>query len=384
MGSQHLLLTGKDLDALIQTLRQARTVIGPTVADGVIAHKEIYGLDDLPKGWTERQDGGSYRLEPTGTDERFAFSTPSSSWKRFVYPERSLVISARREGQKVTVHGPSIDPPAMAFFGIRSCDLAALGILDRVFADPAATDPGYRAVRDDVFIVAVGCNRPGGTCFCVSMDTGPSPKSGFDLSISELVDPGDETAPIEYLIEVGSDRGAAVLADLPTREPDDRHHQMATSALDRARVAMGRTLDPADPPLAAGALTADRWEDVAERCLSCGNCTMVCPTCFCGKTEDLNDLSGDLSERFRVWDSCFSMDFTHLHDGPTRVSVASRYRHWLLHKLVTWHDQFGTSGCVGCGRCVTWCPVGIDLTEEVAATADQARQTNTTVGGDWA
>ena len=110
-----------------------------------------------------------------------------------------------------------------------------------------------------------------------------------------------------------------------------------------------------------------RWDDVADRCLSCANCTMVCPTCFCTTVEDSTDLTGDTAERVRRWDSCFTMDFSYIHGGAVRKSVKSRYRQWMTHKLGTWQDQFGSSGCVGCGRCITWCPVGIDITEEVAA-----------------
>ena len=110
-----------------------------------------------------------------------------------------------------------------------------------------------------------------------------------------------------------------------------------------------------------------RWEEVAGRCLTCGNCTMVCPTCFCTSVEDTSDLAGVSAERSRRWDSCFTMDFSYIHGGSVRASPKSRYRQWMTHKLATWWDQFGSSGCVGCGRCITWCPVGIDITEEVRA-----------------
>jgi Fe-S-cluster-containing hydrogenase component 2 len=121
------------------------------------------------------------------------------------------------------------------------------------------------------------------------------------------------------------------------------------------------------PELLARNLEHPRWDDVASRCLACANCTMACPTCFCSTVEDTTDLTGDHAERWRSWDSCFTMDFSHVHGGSVRTSTRARYRQWLTHKLSTWHAQFGTSGCVGCGRCITWCPVAIDLTQEVAA-----------------
>jgi formate hydrogenlyase subunit 6/NADH:ubiquinone oxidoreductase subunit I len=110
-----------------------------------------------------------------------------------------------------------------------------------------------------------------------------------------------------------------------------------------------------------------RWDNVAARCLSCANCTMVCPTCFCTTVEDVSDISGNHAERWRRWDSCFTQSFSYIHGGSVRTSAKSRYRQWMTHKLASWTDQFGTSGCVGCGRCITWCPVGIDITEEVRA-----------------
>ncbi|NJL33712.1 MAG: sulfite reductase subunit A, partial [Chloroflexaceae bacterium] len=110
-----------------------------------------------------------------------------------------------------------------------------------------------------------------------------------------------------------------------------------------------------------------RWEQVAERCLSCANCTMVCPTCFCSTVEDTTALDGSHAERWRKWDSCFTVDFSFIHGGTVRRETRTRYRQWMTHKLAAWIDQFGTSGCVGCGRCIVWCPVGIDITAEIAA-----------------
>ena len=131
---------------------------------------------------------------------------------------------------------------------------------------------------------------------------------------------------------------------------------------------MGRTLET--DGLAAAIRSQPehpRWAEMADRCMACGNCTQVCPTCFCTSIEDKAALDGTAAERVRRWDSCFTPDFSYIHGGSVRPSVRARYRHWLTHKLGTWHDQFGTSGCVGCGRCITWCPAGIDITEEARA-----------------
>ena len=131
---------------------------------------------------------------------------------------------------------------------------------------------------------------------------------------------------------------------------------------------MGRSMDTCNiKDLFYRNLEHPRWNNVAERCLTCANCTMVCPTCFCTTIEDVTDLTGEHAERWRKLDSCFTMDFSYIHGGSVRASTKSRYRHWITHKLATWIDQFGTSGCVGFGRCITWCPVAIDITEEVHA-----------------
>jgi ferredoxin len=194
------------------------------------------------------------------------------------------------------------------------------------------------------------------------MGTGPSAESGFDLALTELLD-GEH----RFLVEAGSERGLEVLAEIPSRPAQAADVEAASASTESAARRMGRELDTHDLlGLLRSNLEHPRWDEVAERCLTCGNCTLVCPTCFCSSVDDETDLSGDAA-RWRVWDSCFSVDYAYVHGGSVRPSGRARYRQWLTHKLGTWHEQFGTSGCVGCGRCITWCPVGIDITEEVAA-----------------
>jgi len=220
--------------------------------------------------------------------------------------------------------------------------------------------------------VAVNCTEPGETCFCASMGTGPGAGPGYDLALTELVT-GERH---EFLVDVGTPAGASVLASVPHGPASEGTADGARAAVAEAAQRMGRSM-PADGlrELMAGSHDAARWNDVASRCLTCGNCTLACPTCFCTSVEDVTDLTGDHAERWQHWASCFDLDFSYLHGGPVRVSAESRYRQWLTHKLGTWHDQFGSSGCVGCGRCIVWCPVGIDITEEVAALQAEAQQT---------
>jgi sulfhydrogenase subunit beta (sulfur reductase) len=236
-------------------------------------------------------------------------------------------------------------------------------VQDRIFAGGPFVDPDYQQRRRNIFILAVHCGHPAGTCFCASMGTGPAAAGGFDLALTELTDGGEH----RFLVEVGSDEGGAVLSEVSTTAPDDADLAAAAAVIDSARGRMGRRLDTDGlPRLLQDNPLHPRWDDVAARCLSCANCTMVCPTCFCSTVEDVTDVSADHAERWRRWDSCFTTDFSYIHGGAVRASVKSRYRQWITHKLSTWHDQFGTSGCVGCGRCITWCPVAIDITEEAA------------------
>ena len=339
-------------------------VLGPTVADGAIVYADLDGADELPVGWKDRQDGGTYRLERRDDEARFGFAVGPHSWKQFLFPPQIRLWRARRNGDnELDVEEEPLDETPLAFVGVRSCELHAIAIQDRVFIGGRVVDRDYAARREGAFIVAVNCFEPGGTCFCVSMGTGPRAEAGYDLALTEILE-GEH----RLLVEAGTERGAEVLRELPAAPAAESDVAAADRAVEGAAQRMGRRMEAGDlRDLLAENLDHPRWDDVAERCLSCGNCTMVCPTCFCSSVEDVTDVTGAEAERQRTWDSCFSLDHSYLHGGSVRPSGRSRYRQWMTHKLGTWHDQFGSSGCVGCGRCITWCPVGIDITEEVAA-----------------
>jgi formate hydrogenlyase subunit 6/NADH:ubiquinone oxidoreductase subunit I len=246
---------------------------------------------------------------------------------------------------------------------VRGCDLAAIAIQDRVFLRPPAVDRAYQLRRQDALIIAVHCTRPGATCFCASMGTGPRAVGAFDLALTEVSEDGRHF----FIAESGSARGDEILAAVPHREATAAERHAADAAVDRAAGLMGRAVDPAGlKELLYGSYDHPRWEEVAGRCLACANCTLVCPTCFCTAAEERTDLTGGVEHR-RRWDSCFSASFSYIHGGSIRPSVRARYRQWLVHKFAAWIDQFGTSGCVGCGRCITWCPAAIDITEELRA-----------------
>jgi ferredoxin len=230
---------------------------------------------------------------------------------------------------------------------------------DQVFLRADFSDPIYGARRSKAFVLAVNCLHPAGTCFCASMATGPRVQQGFDICLTELED--------VFLLTVGSELGRSVALDLRSEPASAFLLSAADNALDLAAQQARSSVDPSQCGEAIqGNLEHPHWEDVAKRCLSCGNCTLVCPTCFCWDVEDHVNLLGTETSRDRIWDSCFNPGYSSQAGGNTRPTIKSRYRQWLSHKFSTWRQQFGTLGCVGCGRCVTWCPVGIDTREEVA------------------
>ena len=361
-----VIINDDGLDALIGALGGAGyKVVGPTISDGAIIYDEIERAAQLPIGWTDVQEPGSYRLDRRGDNAAFGFAVGPHSWKKYLQVPSLQLWRARRESDgSINATSASEPPPRLAFIGVRSCELHAIAIQDKVLIGGAYKDPDYARRRDGVFIVAVNCITAGGTCFCVSMNTGPRVDSGYDLALTELLAQDRH----QFLVEIGTARGADIISQVAHSPADAAHREAAGAALERTRSQMGRTLDTtAIRDLLFDNPEHSRWDDVAGRCLACANCTMVCPTCFCTTVEDHLDLAGGAAERVRQWDSCYTMDFSHLHGGSVRSSTKARYRQWLTHKLASWIDQFGTSGCVGCGRCITWCPVGIDLTEEVAA-----------------
>ncbi|NIP29810.1 MAG: sulfite reductase subunit A [Candidatus Dadabacteria bacterium] len=363
IGDKAVLESG-NLQKLFDALNEENyTLVGPTVSDEAIVYDELSSVEDLPRGWVDEQDGGIYRLKRREDNAYFGFAVGPHSWKKYLHPPIKKLFSAKKDSKGFKINSVSENIPKYAFIAVRACELNAISIQDNVFINGNYTDPYYKSVRENVFIIAVNCGHAGGTCFCVSMDAGPKAESGFDLSLTEII----KSDQHQFLVEIGTEKGLKILDQIPLNDVTSGIIKTAESIIDKTASAMGREMNTEGiKDLLYRNYENKSWDEVADRCLTCANCTMVCPTCFCTTVEDVTDLSGEYTERIQKWDSCFTLDFSYLHGGSVRYKAKSRYRQWMTHKLATWIDQFGSSGCVGCGRCITWCPVAIDITEEVS------------------
>lgn len=364
-----LVLEAAHFQELIEALRRrGYTLVGPTVRDKSIVYDVIEHAHDLPTGWTDNHGRGRYALERRADEAWFGYVVGPHSWKKYLHPPQVTLWRARQTRQGWEPLEEESRPPRYAFLGVRACELAAIAVQDKVFMGPHGIDPIYSARRAGVFIVAVNCGQAGANCFCASMGTGPAVTTGYDLALTEMV----EAEAHHFVVAVGSTAGAEVMGEVQHRAATETDRARAKSIVAETAEHMGRAVrtEGLKEALQAG-YQHPAWQAVAGRCLACANCTMVCPTCFCATVEDERSLTGDSAERVRVWDSCFNLDFSYIHGGPIRPSVAARYRQWATHKFAGWIDQFGTSGCVGCGRCITWCPAAIDITEEIAVVSEQ-------------
>jgi len=357
------LLPRAKFDALVQTLAQAGyRVFGPVPRAGAVVFDEIASADELPRGYKSEQVPGRYRLTHDGGERLFDFVHGHESLKRFTFAAEERLWSIRHDGE-VSFHAHLPEGRPTAVIGARACDIAGMRVQDRTFIagrHASFTDPYFESRRRSIFIVAVNCSVCASTCFCASQGAGPRVTEAFDIALTELDD--------AFLLETGSEAGEALATQLPLEPAREEHHQQAAQQIARVAQSQTRRIDNEGIyELLFDNLDHPRWDDVAARCLSCANCVMVCPTCFCHRENEVPDMDGTSSDHVRQWDACFTMEHGSTHGARLRPQVKQRYRQWLTHKLGSWWKQFDVSGCVGCGRCITWCPTGIDLTEEAAA-----------------
>lgn len=335
-------------------------ILGPTVRDEAIVYDQIESISDLPVGWGDEQAPGSYRLKKRNDNAFFGYVVGPHSWKKFLFPPILTLFEAKRENGRFKIYPPDLPDEKYVFVGVRACEVSAILIQDKILGGGQYTDPNYIRIRENVFLIAVNCTEPGDNCFCSSTGTGPRVLTGYDVLLTEVI--RDDW---HYFIAVaGSEKGKEVFESFGFREAEEFEVEEAEKEVNEAINKFKRSVDLTDSvEILQNSYEDPLWDRISEKCLTCGNCTMVCPTCFCNTIEDVTDLTGQVAKRVRRWDSCFTMDFSYIHGGSVRYSVMSRYRQWMVHKLSTWKNQFGMLGCVGCGRCITWCPVGIDIVE---------------------
>jgi sulfhydrogenase subunit beta (sulfur reductase) len=358
-------LPAEALESLVTLLRQEGfQPVGPMVQDGHLKMDCLSTVGDLPRGWTTDADAGIFRLARRGDQAYFGFNLGQESWKKFLFPSQLPLIKTQRLENRITFEAVADTAPPFAMIGVRACELAAIHVHDRTLRDGPYPEPAYTARRQAAFIVAVNCTESDAACFCASLGTGPGVGAGFDLALTELIN-GDEHV---FLVRTGSARGAAVLAKLPRQPATAAQQEQVRELIQTAARSQTRSMKTNDlPGFLYDRYDHPQWDKVAGRCLSCSNCALVCPTCFCHAIVDQVDLEGEQAERWRYWDVCHMLDHSYIHGGWIRTTTRSRYRQWLTHKLATWIDQFGCLGCIGCGRCLVWCPVAIDLTAEIRA-----------------
>lgn len=363
MENNAVIVQVEDLQKILDQLNSlGYQTIAPTIQDNTVVYNQISKIEQLPIGFIDEQEGGFYRLEKHSKPTFFSYTVGANSWKKYLHPPKVKLWQIKRKNKQMEFVKEDSVASKLAFIGVRACELNAILIQDRVFLKDKFVDPIYAERRKDVFIVAVNCARATKTCFCVSMDTGPKVKSDYDLALTEVIEKDKHF----FVVDIGTEKGRQLLENIPQKAAKAQEKRLAESIVEKTAQNMGRSLNTENiKEILYRSYENPSWDEVAKRCLTCANCTMVCPTCFCTTVEDTTDLIGDIAERWRKWDSCFTGDFSYIHGGNVRDSTKSRYRQWLVHKLGAWIDQFDSSGCVGCGRCITWCPVGIDITEQL-------------------
>src|SRR5208283_5271031 len=244
-----IILERAKLDTLFEALHnKGYTIIGPRKTATAIVYDEISSSVDLPIGWTDEQNAAAYRLDRRTDAACFGFNVGANSWKNFLFPATLKLFRVEQKEKSSCNFISSVDRestddsgemPKYAFMGVRSCELHALLIQDKIFTGGTYVDPYYKTHRDQTFIVAINCIEAGNTCFCVSMKTGPKVEKEFDLALTEVIDKQLHY----YTIEIGSERGREVIQNLPHRKAEKQHISRAQQEIEKAVGQMGRSME---------------------------------------------------------------------------------------------------------------------------------------------
>ena len=362
-------ITKNDLQTLLDILNQSYQCVGPSVSEQTLIYSSISKLSQLPLGYTDQQKPGEYHLlHNTDCKDFFSITTGAQGVKPWLFKAQEKLWTVSKQDGRIQFNSQLTDDKPLAILGLRACDLAALKLQDQHFLQQQFQDPYYAGHRDNLFIIAVNCHRSTETCFCVSTGDGPEIKEAYDLLLTELEH--------DFIIQSGSSAGQDVLDVLAQQVTlKTVTEQQALEKQQRLNAAAQQSRALPDRPIAqllSHRLNHQQWNKIAERCLSCGNCTMVCPSCFCHSEYDEPELDLQTSHHFRQWDSCFTTEHSYIAGFHFRKETRQHYRQWLTHKFAFWHEQYGRSGCTGCGRCISWCPVAIDVTEELAVLCQES------------
>lgn len=371
-NTETFFLPHTQLQMLIESLQQqGYRCVGPQVRDGAIMYDTLTRAEQLPWGIRDHQAPGSYRLEKIPQQEAFSWANGPQAIKPILFKTSETVWKVSRDSEgKLSFLPNTAEETPVAIFGARACDLAGMAIQDKVFVSGQYVDERYKKRRENLFVIAVNCTYSSNNCFCVSAGTGPEVTHSYDVLMTELTD--------GFTVFSGSDKGKNLLTQLKlslaqsTQIHSARERVTQAANMQTKRIPLDNKKGLRD--LLFSNLDHPRWTEVANRCLSCGNCTSVCPTCFCHTQADQPNMDTSESTQEKMWDSCFSEEHSYITGKVIRDDTRKRYRQWLTHKVGSWFDQFGTSGCIGCGRCITWCPVGIDITEELAAISGESNK----------
>ena len=295
-----------------------------------------------------------YKKWEAGVEMSKALNTVRSA-KDFFFPQTEDLMEFKMEGKSIEVIDSRREAEDFVVFGVRACDAASFAILDSVYlVDPV--DSYYKTRREHGTVVTMACGKPAETCFCATFGIDAADPAG-DVTVWETAE--------GYMLRANTEKGEALLAATASLlEEGDEGTVEAAKAKTREIMAKlplaGFKMDGVGVGMTKELFDRPEWKTLSESCLGCGTCTFVCPTCQCYDVRDFD--TGNGIKRFRCWDSCMYSDFTKMAHGNSRNSQVERFRQRFMHKLVYYPDRNnGTYGCVGCGRCLSRCPISMNI-----------------------
>ncbi len=337
MSSETKILKMKDIAVFLGALLDEFRVFAPIKRDGRVFFRPFSLGDEVCLG-----------------DEPVR-GTP----KEILFPQSETLLTYHHEGRSLVISDalPEDETPWL-IFGLRPCDAASILVLDRVFGGTPG-DPYYMKRREKTFLVGLGCVRPGTACFCKAMGEGPFSMKGLDVMMTDIGQ--------DVVLRASSEKGEFLLKKMDLPEASAVEMSRVEEVMSEAEAVMEEAMDlEALRAVLDCSIDDPLWLDMTEKCISCGICTYLCPTCHCfDVTDEGEDRWG---ERKRTWDSCQFPLFTLQASGENpRPTAKERYRQRIMHKFSFIPEEHGIVGCVGCGRCVTECPVNLDIRQILQA-----------------